>query len=273
MKNNVLILGKGYIGQKLQQAWGCALSDRRLLSYQDLADEVKKYKATVVVNCIGHTGARNVDDCEKDIDKTLMANTVVPVWFGELAFREPVKVVHISSGCIFHYDYAAQPPIEEGLVPDYYTLFYSRSKIYAEAVLEPLSRHSNILIIRIRVPLDDKPSPRNLLDKLIRYKKVIDVPNSVTYLPDFVKALGHLIDIDACGVYNVVAKGPLVYPRLMDLYKKYCPSFQYEVLPLKDLGLDRTNLVLSVDKLEKTGFKVRTIEEILDECVRNYTRS
>ena len=273
MKNNILILGKGYVGQKLQEAWGCALSDRRILSYQDLVDEVKKHNATVVINCIGHTGARNVDDCEKDIDRTIMANTVIPVWFGELAFREPVKVVHISSGCIYDYDYASQPPIEESLMPGYYTLFYSRTKIYAEAVLEPLSKRCNILITRIRVPLDDKPSPRNLLDKLIRYKKVIDVPNSVTYLPDFFKALEHLIKVDARGIYNVVAKGPLVYPKLMDLYKKYCPSFQYEILPLKDLGLNRTNLVLSVSKLEKTGFKVRAIEEILDECVRTYTSS
>ena len=257
----------------LQEVWGCALSDRRISSYQDMADEVKKHKARIVINCIGHVGGRNVDGCEDDIDKTLMANTVVPVWLGELAFRESVKVVHISSGCIYNYDYASQPPIEETLTPDYYTLFYSRTKIYAEAVLEPLSRRSNILIARIRVPLDDRPNPRNLLDKLIRYKKVIDVPNSVTYLPDFFKALEHLIDIDARGIYNIAAKGPLVYPRMMDLYKKYCPSFQYEVLPLKDLGLNRTNLVLSVNKLEKTGFKVRTIEEILDVCVKNYTRS
>ena len=273
MKNDVLILGKGYVGQKLQAAWGCALSDRRIASYADLVDEVKKYKAKVVVNCIGHTGARNVDDCENDIDKTLMANTIVPIWFGELAFREAVKVVHISSGCIFDYDYASQPPIAEDLTPAYYKLFYSRSKIYAEAVLEPLSKRCNILIVRIRVPLDDKPSPRNLIDKLIKYKKVIDVPNSVTYLPDFVKALAHLISIDARGIFNVVAKGPLVYPRMMDVYKKYVPSFAYEVLLLKDLKLDRTNLVLSVTKLEKTGFKVRTIEEVLDECLINYTRS
>jgi 3,5-epimerase/4-reductase len=273
MKNDVLIVGKGYIGEKLQKAWGCAITDRWIASYADLLDEVKKHKAKVVINCIGYTGARNVDDCEKDIDATITANTIVPIWFGELAFREPVKVVHISSGCIYDYDYASQPPIEENLTPAYYKLFYSRTKIYAEAVLEPLSRRCNILITRIRVPLDDKPSPRNLIDKLIRYKKVIDVPNSVTYLPDFVKAMGHLIDIDARGIYNVVAKGPLVYPKMMDLYKTYCPSFAYEVLPIKDLGLNRTNLVLSVSKLEKTGFKVRTIEEILDECIRNYTKS
>lgn len=272
MQNNILIIGKGYIGQKLQTALGCALSDRMILSYKDLAEEVKKYKAQVVINCIGYTGARNVDDCETDIDSTLMANTFLPIWFGELALREAVKVVHISSGCIFDYDYA-EPPIEEDRTPEYYKLFYSRTKIYSEAVLEPLSRRCNILIVRIRVPLDDVPSPRNLLDKLIRYKKVIDAPNSVTYLPDFFKAMEHLIRIDARGIFNIVAKGPLYYPDLMALYKKYCPSFEYEIMPLKDLGLNRTNLVLSVAKLEKTGFKMRTIQEVLAECVKNYTRS
>ena len=51
----------------------------------------------------------------------------------EVAFRNPVKLVHISSGCIYHYDYSKQKPITEKDVPDYYNLFYSRTKIYAEA--------------------------------------------------------------------------------------------------------------------------------------------
>lgn len=272
MKNKILILGNGYIGQRLNKEWGCPISDRRVLSYQDIYDEVKKYDADILINCIGYVGTRNVDDCEKDVDKTLMANTFVPIWLGELAYRTPVKVIHISSGCIYNYDYNSQSPIEENLIPEYYTLFYSRTKIYAESVLDALSQRANVLIVRIRIPLDKFPNPRNILNKLIQYKKVLDVPNSVTYLPDFLEALKHLINIDARGIFNIVCKDPLRYPQLMDVYKKYAPSFQYQILSLKDLGLDRTNLVLSTAKLEKTGFKVRKIQEILEECVKSYVK-
>ena len=58
----------------------------------------------------------------------------------------------------------------------------------------------------------------------------------------------------------------------MDVYKKYVPDFQYSILPMKRFPLDRTNLVLSVRKLEKTGFKVRKIQEVLKECVEQYVK-
>ena len=59
---------------------------------------------------------------------------------------------------------------------------------------------------------------------------------------------------------------------LMDIYKKYVPDFEYKLLPLKNLKLDRTNLLLSVRKLEKTGFKVRHIKDVLKECVEQYVK-
>jgi 3,5-epimerase/4-reductase len=272
MKNKMLILGNGYIAGKLQKQWGCPIYDKRILSYQDAVLAFEKHKPRVLVNCIGYVGERNVDDCELDVDKCLTSNTMVPVWLGELAFRNPVKLVHISSGCIYHYDYSNQRPITEDEVPDYYHLFYSRTKIYAEAVLNALSQRSNILIVRIRIPLDNYPNPRNILNKLIKYKTVIDIPNSITYIPDFIRALDHLLKINAKGIFNLTNKGGLRYPDLMEVYKKFVPDFEYKIMPLKNLKLDRTNLILSVSKLEKTGFKVRNIKDVLKECVEQYVK-
>ena len=272
MKNKILILGNGYIANRLHKQWGCPIDDKRILNYQDAVLAFKKHSPSVLVNCIGHVGKRNVDDCELDVDKCLLANTMVPIWLGEVAFRNPVKLVHISSGCMYHYDYSRQSPITEEDVPDYYNLFYSRTKIYAESVLNALSQRSNVLIVRIRIPLDIAPHPRNLLTKLIKYKTVIDIPNSITYIPDFIKALEHLLKIDAKGVFNVTNKGGLRYPELMDVYKKFVPDFEYKIIPLKDLKLDRTNLLLSVRKLEKTGFTVRKTKDVLQECVEQYVK-
>jgi len=272
MKNKILILGNGYIAGRLRRQWHCPVYEKKILSFEDALLAFKKHKPDILVNCIGHVGKRNVDDCELDVDKCLLANTMVPVWLGEIAFRNPVKLVHISSGCIYHYDYDKQRPITEEDVPDYYKLFYSRTKIYAEGVLQALSQRSNILIVRIRVPLDIYPNSRNILNKLIQYKTIIDIPNSITYIPDFIKALEHLLKIDAKGIFNVTNKGGLRYPQLMDVYKKYVPDFQYSILPMKRFPLDRTNLVLSVRKLEKTGFKVRKIQEVLKECVEQYVK-
>jgi 3,5-epimerase/4-reductase len=272
MKSKVLILGNGYIANKLQKQWGCPVYDKKILSYKDALAAWTKYKPAVLINCIGHTGAHNVDDCELEVDKCITANSMVPIWLGELSFRNPVKLVHVSSGCIYHYDYDQRKQLTEEDVPDYYTLFYSRTKIYAEGILNALSQRSNVLIVRIRIPLDNVPHPRNILTKLIQYKKVIDIPNSVTYLPDFVRALEHLISVNATGVFNLTNKGGLRYPQLLEVYKKFVPEFDYTTMPLKDFKLDRTNVLLSVRKLEKTGFKVRNIKDVLDECVRQYVK-
>ncbi len=273
MSEKILIFGKGFIGERLRDELQCAITDKKVYQYQDIVLQLQRFKPTVIINAIGVTGRRNVDDCELEFDKTISANTFVPILFAEAAFRHDIKLIHLSSGCIYHYKYGTQRPIAETLIPDYYDLYYSRSKIYAELVLNEMAKRRNILITRVRIPLDNRSHPKNILNKLIQYKTVIDIPNSVTYIPDFVKMIKHLIRKDARGIFNTVNKGALRYPVLMDIYKKYVPSFKYSLLPLRQLNLKRTNLVLSTAKLEKTGFKVRPIEDVLEECVKEYVKS
>lgn len=251
---------------------GWDISDKKIYSFKDAEAEIKKYNPKIIINCIGHTGEKNIDGCEQDRDKTLYANTFIPPILAEVALRNSIRLIHISSGCIYHYDYSKDAPIAEEKTPDYFELFYSRTKIYSEQALAVLSKTYPLLIVRIRVPLDDRPHPRNLLTKLINYKKVIDIPNSITYIPDFIVALGHLIKINAKGIYNVVNSGGLRYPELMEIYKKYVPDFEYETIDFKKLNLTRTNLILSTKKLKESGFKIRDIKEVLEECVRNYLK-
>ena len=272
MNKNILILGKGFIGERLQKELDCRIDGSMIDCFSDAEKLVKKYRPKIIINCIGITGRRNVDDCELEKDATLLANSFVPVILAEVCLRSNIKLVHISSGCIFNYDYKKNAPIKEDSQDYFFSLFYSRSKIYAERALEALARDYNILITRIRIPLLNTKHPKNVLDKLIKYGKVIDMANSVTYIPDFIRAIKHLIKIDARGVYNVVNKGGLRYPELMKVYQKYVPEFKFKVVALKKLGLVRTNLLLSTSKLEKTGFKVRNINSVLEECVKEYLK-
>ncbi|PIS34194.1 MAG: hypothetical protein COT38_01340 [Candidatus Omnitrophica bacterium CG08_land_8_20_14_0_20_41_16] len=273
MNKKILILGKGFIGMSLQKTLNCQISDTLIKSYKDAEKIIKKYRPKVIINCIGITGKRNVDDCELDIDGVLLANSFIPVILAEIALRNNIKLVHISSGCIFNFDYKRDLPIKEGSEDYFFKLFYSRSKIYAERAIEKLARDYNILLVRIRTPLINLKHPKNLLDKLLKYNKIIDIPNSVTYIPDFVKAIKRLLSIDAKGVYNVVNRGALRYPKLMRVYQKYVPSYKFKIIALKKLGLVRTNLILSIAKLEKSGFKVRNINSVLDKCVKEYLKS
>lgn len=272
MSEKILIFGNGFMGRRLQEFFKCDLSVSRISSLSDALAEIKKYKPKIVINCIGLTGKNSVDDCEIDKDKTLFANTFVPLILAEACLRNRIKLIHISSGCIYHYDYLRDKPIKEEKIPDFFDLYYSRTKIYAERALDALAGNYNILIARIRIPLDNRPHPKNILTKLIKYKKVIDLPNSVTYVPDFIVALEHLIKVNAKGIYNVVNKGALRYPEFMKIYKKYSSGFEFKVIDYKKLNLVRTNLVMSTKKLEKSGFRMRNINEVLEECVKDYLK-
>ena len=105
MNKDILIFGKGFIGRKLQETFDCNITARRINAFEDAAEEAKKYNPKVIINCIGYTGKNNVDDCEVEKGKTLLANTFVPTILGDLVFRKNIKLVHISSGCIYNFDY------------------------------------------------------------------------------------------------------------------------------------------------------------------------
>lgn len=271
MKNEILIFGKGYFSSRIREDLGFEVSEKKIFSLADAEEEIKKYQPKIIINCAGFIG-RNVDDCEINKEKAIFANTFLPVILGEASLRNEIKLIHISTGCIYHYDYSKDSPIDEEREPDFFELYYSRTKIYAEQVLKFLSKKCHILILRPRVPLDNRPNPKNLLTKLIATKKVITLPNSCTYIPDFIQALKHLINIEAEGIYNVVNKNPLFYPDLMEVYKKYSPGFQYQGIDFNKLNLIRTNMVLSTKKLENSGFKVRDIKDVLEECVKEYVK-
>jgi len=267
--NNILIFGNGFISKKIQDAIRCDVSTNRIDSIGDAQASVDVYRPKIIINCIGTTGRNNSDDCELEKEKTIISNSLVPIIMAEIAIRNKIKLIHISSGCLYN---GTPELITEDKEPDFFDLFYSRSKIYSENALRPFLKNYNILILRIRIPLDNKPHPKNVLTKLINYKKVIAIPNSITYLPDFVDVLRYLIGIDARGIFNVVNKNGLLYPDLLNEYKKFVPDFEYSIVDINSLGIKRTNLVLSVDRLESTGMQVRNINDIIPECVREYVK-
>ena len=271
-REDVLVLGAGgYIGSRICEETGFDGSTDRIGSIKDVERILGQHRPSVVINCIAKTGsgAKGVDGCEEDRDGTLVANSFVPIILAEAAIRFGFRLVHISTGYVYEAPSDGQP-LREDISPSFFDIFYSRTKIYSEGALAACSKKYPILILRPNIVLDDCANPRNLLDKLIKSRRVVEGSHSITYLPDFVDAMEHLIKIEAGGIYNVVNKGGLQYPELLDAYKGYDPSFDYEVISPDALGRRRPSALLSTEKLEKTGFKVREIHSVLDECLKGY---
>src|SRR3989338_3235732 len=104
MKNEILIFGKGYFGQHIQKELSAQASERKIFSLSDAEEEINKYQPRIIINCVGYIGS-NVDGCELNKDKALSTNTFVPIILGEACLRQNIKLIHISTGCIHHYDY------------------------------------------------------------------------------------------------------------------------------------------------------------------------
>ena len=58
--------------------------------------------------------------------------------------------------------------------------FYSHTKTLTEALLQPYLR-SNILVLRLRMPVSDDLHPRSFVTKITQYDRVVDIP--VRYSP------------------------------------------------------------------------------------------
>jgi dTDP-4-dehydrorhamnose reductase len=198
----------------------------------------------------------------------LRSNSFVPLLLAEATRLNKIKLIHISTCCLFHFDFLHSKPISEDTLPDYFDTLHARSKIYSELPLARLASQQDILILRIRVPLDDKPHPKNILTKLINFTHVSDIPGSVTYLPNFVQALRQLIKIDARGLYNVVNRGTLRYPEILRIYQQYFPDHQFQTV--HKVNLKRANVIMSCRKLISTGFPMPDIHFVLNSCVKRY---
>lgn len=258
----VLIFGgRGYLGQQFLTIFPDAITPSADIADREAVSQIlEREKPDVVINCAGKTGRPNVDWCEEHKEETIHANVLGPLVLQEECSKRGIYWVHMSSGCIYEGDNDGKGFDEED-EPNFYGSFYSRSKIWSDQILSEFP----VLILRIRMPFDDSRHERSLLTKISKYKKVLDVKNSLTYLPDFLQAAKILIDKRRTGIYNLVNPGVMSPYDIMMLYKEVVdPSHEIERLTLDHLSdvvkAGRSNCMLSTAKVEKEGITLQPVE-------------
>lgn len=263
------ILGStGYIGEQFLRLYPDSIKPKI-----DIADRhavigfLDSEKPDVVINCAGKTGRPNVDWCETHKMETLRANVTGPLILLEECLARNIYLVHMSSGCIYEGDRGGRGFTEDD-PPNFFGSFYARTKIWSDQVMRDFA----VLNLRIRMPFDGSLSERNLIMKLVKYSKVLDAANSITYLPDFLVASAQLIRQRKTGTYNVVNPGVISPYRIMRLYADIVdPAHRCERLTLDALTTvvraGRSNCVLSTTKLMGEGVALRPVEEAVREAL------
>ncbi len=215
-----------------------------------------------------------MDWCEDHKDETLFSNVTVPTLIAESCANFDIRMVHIGSGCIYETNRCSGIGFSENDKPNFKGSFYSRTKIFAEKIL---SEYDNVLQLRIRMPIDNILSSRNLIDKLINYENVINIPNSITYIPDLMIAAKKLMDMHETGIFNVTNAGSITHKEILEMYQQIVnPSYKMpKFIPADRLNTvaQRSNCILYNSRLEGKGIKMRHVLDATEECMKEYAKN
>ena len=272
--SKILIFGPGYLGTRFHNAIeGSVLSKADIADPVAVREQIELEKPDAVLNCAGKTGKPNIDWCETNQFATYRSNTTGSLVLAEACQEKDIYFVQLASGCIFYGDSPDPTGWRENDFANPESV-YSRSK-YASDLL--LAKIPNVAIVRLRMPIDSIPSPRNLINKLAAYPKVINVENSVTVVEDLIAAVIALIEKRGTGIFHAVNQGTMRHQDLIELYNELVdPTHTNEWITDDEMmaqGLakaKRSNCILQNTRFTELGIQMRPIDIALRDCMEKY---
>lgn len=266
----------GYIGQKfaaeldrLNQKWIPVY--RRNIS--ELYETLVVNEVDFLINCAGYTGKPNVDACEINKSECILGNVVLPQIIKTACEQADIPWGHISSGCIYdgYRKSWSELDIPNFTFNDPTHSFYSGCKALAESIIVD----SRCYIWRLRIPFDGQNCPRNYLYKVQNYDKLLEVRNSLSYLPDFV---GACIDCHSSklpyGIYNMTNPGSVLTSDIVEALGRRVVTYYADTSEfMRDVTTPRSSCVLDCTKALKAGLHLRPVEEAIQEAVSEWRQN
>eukprot|EP00343_Euplotes_focardii_P007437 CAMPEP_0205819942 /NCGR_PEP_ID=MMETSP0206-20130828/2480_1 /ASSEMBLY_ACC=CAM_ASM_000279 /TAXON_ID=36767 /ORGANISM="Euplotes focardii, Strain TN1" /LENGTH=671 /DNA_ID=CAMNT_0053114115 /DNA_START=42 /DNA_END=2057 /DNA_ORIENTATION=- len=276
----VLIFGRsGWIGSLLgkqceEKGITYRYASARLEDRRGLLSEFEEFGPTHVFNAAGKTGRPNVDWCEDNQAETLRSNVIGTMTLADVCDAANVHMTNCATGCIYEYDDMHPLGSGKGFTeedpPNFSDSFYSKTK----GLVEPMmAAYKTCLTLRFRMPItEDLEHPRNFIAKIAKYEKIVNIPNSMTVLPELLPVLVEMARRKLTGVYNFTNPGVVSHNEVMDLYiKHYKPTKKYVNFTLEEqneiLKAGRSNNELDTTKLQKEFPELLPIKESLMKYV------
>jgi dTDP-4-dehydrorhamnose reductase len=305
----ILLLGAtGYVGQYFKahlEAVGSAVhaptrAEHDYSRATVLRALLREHRPDFVINAAGHAGKPTVDACENERAETLEGNTVFPLRVAEACAEAGIRWGHVSSGCVYQgakgLDAAGHAiGFREDDPPNFSfhsgdCSFYSGAKALAEELL--LKGGYDVYIWRLRVPFDHRDGARNYLTKLMRYKRLLDVRNSLSHLGDFAASACATLERGLPrGIYNLTNPGSVTAREVVGLIReegerrlalgdnvsagrmlKTYSWFESEDEFMKTTAVARrSSCVLDTTKAGQCGLPLRPVREALIDSLRHWT--
>lgn len=251
------------------------LGESRLENRADVDKELDSVKPSHVLNAAGITGRPNIDWCEDHKPETVRTNVIGTLNCADLCHMKNIHCTMYATGCIFKYDddhkLGSGVGFTEESAGNFNDSWYSETKGYMEPMLKI---YPNVLTLRVRMPISDDLFHRNFVTKIVKYEKVVNIPNSMTVLTEMLPTSVGMAKKGLTGVYNFTNPGVISHNEVLDLYTKYIdPTYTYKNFSLEEqakvIKAGRSNNELDSTKFMRDlpeGCTVNDIKTAVELC-------
>ena len=267
--------GNGWIGQKIVnilQDTGkeFVVSVERADNIKAVEEEISRVKPSNVICLLGRTHGTyegeyipTIDYLEKKgkIKENVRDNLFCPIALALLCQKHSIHLTYLGTGCIFTYR-DDKVIFTEDDEPNFFGSSYSVVKGYTDRLMHMFN---NVLNVRIRMPISSDTSPRNFIIKLLKYKKICSIQNSMTVLDELLPIMCDMAINNETGTINLTNPGTIEHSEILDMYREIVdPNFTYEVFSyeeqMKVIACDRSNNELDASLL-KSKNNVKNIKD------------
>lgn len=300
----ILVYGhKGWIGQQfisilreknlksydyeygVSSGFEYVLGEARVDNIDDVNRELILQRPSHVVSFIGRTHGTIGDKVFTTIDyleqpgklrENVCDNLYAPVSLALACRDRAIHYTYLGTGCIFSYINEVDKGFTESDLPNFFGSGYSTVKGFTDRLMHQLS--SNVLNLRIRMPIIGEDNGRNFITKITNYEKICSIPNSMTVLPELLPIVLDMMSAKIVGTMNLTNPGVISHNEILSLYKEHVdPDFTWKNFSAEEqrkiLASERSNNLLDTTRLETFAPHVRPIKQAVKELMMEYKSS
>jgi len=286
----VLVYGaNGWIGTQFIKLLECGGLDHvsagaRADDYHAVLEEVTRVQPTHVVSFIGRTHGSigkkkytTIDYLEQEgkLVDNVRDNLYSPLMLCMVCKERNVHYTYLGTGCIFKFDESHPFGQEENgftecSEPNFFGSSYSIVKGFTDKLMGLFE--SNVLNLRIRMPITGARNPRNFISKITTYEQVCSVPNSMSVLDELLPYALELMKKGHTGTLNFTNPGLISHNEMLDMYKEIVdPAFVWKNFSPEEqrkiLAADRSNNYLDTAQLEALFPDMDNIKDAVRKCM------
>lgn len=236
----------------------------------DVENELLKIKPDRVVSLIGRTTGpefNSIDYLEQKgkLVENIRDNLYGPLVLANLCKKYSIHLTYLGTGCIFNGTKGdSNNGYTENAKPNFFGSSYSIVKGFTDRIMHFFD--NDVLNVRIRMPITADCNPRNFITKILTYKKICSIPNSMSVLPELLPIMIDMAKNKITGTINLVNPGLISHNEILEMIKEIInPHLQWDNFSIDDMNkiilAERSNNLLDTSKLQNMYPTILPIKE------------